>query len=74
MNAKKIPGLQRALMLKRYMDRSLSNDTRDALTKHIVNCAPKADHATREAEAARINAIIDSSKTEAEIMEKLSKL
>ena len=74
MGANKIPSSQRAQMLKRYMERDLSNDMRDTFSQHIANSAPPEDHATREAEAKKINAIIDSSRTEAEMLEKLKQL
>ncbi len=67
-------GHERVMLLHTISERNLSNHMDDLIMQRIANSAPPKDHATREAEAARINAIIDSSKTEAEIMEKLSKL
>lgn len=74
MNGKKGIASERCQMLKRFMDRDLSEDTQVIFMEAIINCAPETDHPAREAKAVAINKIIDSSKTEEEMLEKLKAL
>ena len=60
---------ERVMLLKRISTRRLSKDTDDTITQIMKN-----NSNNREQTASKINMIIDSSKTEGEIMEKLSKL
>lgn len=64
---------ERAVMFRRFSQRNLSPYVCDMISSHIGSFDPK-DHETREAEAKKITEIIDSSTTEAEMLEKLAKL
>ena len=64
---------ERAVMFRSFSQRNLSPYVCDMISSHIGSFDPK-DHETREAEAKKITEIIDSSTTEAEMLEKLAKL
>ena len=64
---------ERAVMFSIFSERRLSTPMCDLIAQHIGSFDPE-DHATREAEAKKITAIIDSSRTEAEMLEKLKQL
>ena len=64
---------ERAVMCSRTSQRDLSTSVCDMISSHIGSFDPKG-HETREAEAKKITEIIDSSTTEAEMLEKLAKL
>ena len=64
---------ERAVMCSKVSERNLSDSVCDMISSHIGSFDPK-DHETREAEAKKITEIIDSSTTEAEMLEKLAKL
>ena len=64
---------ERAVMCSRISQRDLSTSVCDMIFQHLGSFDPK-DHETREAEARKITEIIDSSTTEAEMLEKLAKL
>ncbi|MEG1783215.1 MAG: hypothetical protein RR253_08210, partial [Oscillospiraceae bacterium] len=63
-------GHERALMLKAFMDRKLSSGTINIVSKTFSNL----DEKQREKHAQQITSIINSSETEAEILEKLKAL
>ena len=73
MNEKRGIAHERAVMFSRFSQRNLSNSVCDRIASHIGSFDSK-DHETREAEAGKITAIIDSSRTEAEILAKLAEL
>lgn len=73
MNEKKGIAHERIIMCSRFSQRNLSDSVCDMISSHIGSFDPK-DHKTREAEARKITEIIDSSTTEAEMLEKLAKL
>ena len=73
MNEKKGIAHERIIMCSRFSQRNLSDSVCDMISSHIGSFDSKG-HETREAEAKKITEIIDSSTTEAEILEKLSKL
>ena len=64
---------ERIIMCSRFSQRNLSDSVCDMISSHIGSFDPKG-HETREAEAKKITEIIDSSTTEAEMLEKLAKL
>ncbi len=73
MNKKAGIAHERAVMCMTVSGRRLSTPTRDMIFNHLGRFDP-ADHKAKEAEAKKITAIIDSSKTEAEMLEKLKQL
>ena len=73
MNEKKGIAHERAVMCSKVSERKLSTPTRDKIFLHLGSFDPE-DHKTKEAEARKITEIIDSSTTEAEMLEKLAKL
>ena len=73
MNEKKGIAHERIIMCSRFSQRNLSDSVCDMISSHIGSFDSKG-HETREAEAKKITEIIDSSTTEAEMLEKLAKL
>ena len=73
MNGKKGIAHERAVMCSKVSERKLSTPTRDKIFLHLGSFDPE-DHKTKEAKARKITEIIDSSTTEAEMLEKLAKL
>ena len=70
MARKLINGHERAMLLKRFMDLNISMDIQEAIAEIFRNIPEEL----KEVLAQKINQIIDSSKTEQEILEKVAKL
>jgi len=74
MSERKSQVIERYNLSHTILEKKLSDDLDYRIALIISRCAPPQDHDTREATAKRIRELIISSKTEAEIIEKIQEL
>ena len=70
MKRKLVNGHERALLLRRFMDRQISDETCHKISHTFIGKTQK----DRETHAHNINEIIDNSKTEQEILDKINNM
>ncbi len=70
MKRKLVNGDERALLLQKFMDRQISDETCHKISHTFIGKTQK----DRETHAHNINEIIDNSKTEQEILDKINNM